>query len=68
MLRRWNNYFDSNIGSNWRASAAKDESAIQRNIARKSALGVFPPVIPMEDDRQSESVSHRGPAFGGGIL
>jgi hypothetical protein len=68
MLRRWNHYFDSDIGSNWRAPAAEDQSAIQRNIAREPTFGVFPPVIPMENDGQSESVSHRGPAFEGGNL
>jgi hypothetical protein len=52
MVRHWNQNLNPNIDSDWRASAAENEGAVQRNVACETALRVFSTVIPMENDRQ----------------
>jgi hypothetical protein len=63
LIWRRDQNFNSNICSNRWASAAQNQSTIQRNIGGKATLSVVRPVIPVENDRQSEFVSHRSPAL-----
>jgi hypothetical protein len=63
LIRRRDQNFNSNICSNRWASAAQNQCTIQRNIGGKAALSVVRAVIPVEDDWQSEFVSHRSPAL-----
>jgi hypothetical protein len=58
MIRRRDQYLNSNVRSNWRTLAAENQRAIYCNVAGESALCVIRPVIPMEDDRESQSISH----------
>ena len=53
---RWEENFDSHLRSYRRISAAQDQSAIQRYIARESSFRMFSSVVPMEDYRQLQSV------------
>jgi hypothetical protein len=63
LIWRRDQNFNSNIRSNRWASAGQNQCTIQRNIGGKAALSVVRPVIPVEDDWQSEFVSHGSPAL-----
>jgi hypothetical protein len=68
IIRHRNQNLNSDIGPDWRAPAAENQRAVQRNVAGEAALRLFSTVIPMENDRQAKSVSHRTSAFWGRTL
>ncbi len=51
------------LGARWRELFAADERPIERNIAGKPALRMITFVIPVENHRKAQLVSHGRPAL-----
>ena len=68
LIRRRNQDFNSNINTDRWAGAAEYQRTVQRNVARKTALCVIVPVIPMKNDREPQFIAHCSPSFLAGFL
>jgi hypothetical protein len=55
-IRRRNQDLDSNIRSDWRASSAEDQRSVESDVAGEPPLHLFSPIIPVEDDGESQLV------------
>ena len=62
LIWRGNEYLNANITSDWRAPCAENKRSVARNIMGKAALCKLAAVIPVENDREMQLISHSGPA------
>jgi hypothetical protein len=60
--------FNSNVRSNRRTFAAENEGPAQCNVVGEASLRMFIPVIPDEDDGESEFVSVSGSTLQTGLI
>lgn len=67
LIGRGNQDFDSNLRAEGWTIRAEDQRTIPGNIVREAALRVLFPVIPVENDRESQLVSNCGAALENGL-
>jgi hypothetical protein len=55
---RRNENVDSDIRTDWRASAAEDQRSVESDVACEPPFHLFSSVVPMEDDGEPQFVSN----------
>jgi hypothetical protein len=62
-IGRRNQNLNSNVRSDWRASAAEDQRSVECDVAGEPSLHLLSSVIPVEDDGKSQLVPNFGSAL-----
>jgi hypothetical protein len=67
LMRRRDKQFNSDIRPDWWGLGTEDQSTIQSDVVREASLCVLHPIIPVENDGESELVSSSASALQAGL-